>query len=65
MFTNDDNGDCKSPTTPTSEISVKEIELKELDDLSLVIRLLTNPKSSSTGSLSFRLEFYACLSVDC
>jgi len=61
MFVNDDDGYCDSPTTPTSQISVKETELKELDGLSLDntddkldIGLLTNPKSSSTvTSLSF------------
>jgi len=50
MFANNDVGDCDSPTTPTSEISVKETELKELVGLSL--GLLTNTKSSSTVSPS-------------
>jgi len=53
MFSNNDVGDYDSSTTPTSEISVKEIELKELDALSLDIGLLTNTKSSSTVSLLF------------
>jgi len=57
MFANDDDGDCDSPTTPTSDIFVEETELKEqkLDGLSLGIGiwLLTNLKPSSTVSLSF------------